>query len=86
MSGCETQAPPPPGDGCDASLDDWFKPPPPPSKHPVKPKPPPPELTLADLPKACASVLHDGTGQAAAEAATVPLPRLRPATSASAEP
>ncbi|MEJ0011632.1 MAG: penicillin-insensitive murein endopeptidase [Bauldia sp.] len=83
LAGCEAQAPPPPGDGCDASLDDWFKPPPPPPPKPtkpVKPKPPPPELTLADLPKACADVLYDGRSKPAAEAATVPLPRLRPAT------
>ncbi|HVY21210.1 MAG TPA: penicillin-insensitive murein endopeptidase [Bauldia sp.] len=86
MAGCDGQDPPPVGDGCDASLDNWFKPPPPPPKTPVKPKPPPPELTLADLPKACASVLYDGTSRAAAEAATVPLPRLRPATAASADP
>jgi penicillin-insensitive murein DD-endopeptidase len=79
MAGCDTQPPPAPGDGCGAELDDWFKPPPPPPKKPVKPKPPPPELTLADLPKACADVLYQGQGPAAAEAATVPLPRARPA-------
>jgi penicillin-insensitive murein endopeptidase len=83
MAGCDGQDPVPVGDGCDASLDNWFKPPPPPPPKPtkpVKPKPPPPELTLADLPKACASVLYDGTSQAAVEASTVPLPRLRPVT------
>jgi penicillin-insensitive murein endopeptidase len=78
MAGCETQPPPPPGDGCGAELDVWFKPPPPPPKTPVKPKPPPPELTLADLPKACTDVLYDGTSRPAAEAATMPLPRVRP--------
>jgi penicillin-insensitive murein endopeptidase len=51
---CEDQVPPPPGDGCDASLDWWFteealNPPP-------RAGPPPPEKTLADLPPACAAV------------------------------
>ena len=80
MAGCDTQAPPPAGDGCGADLDTWFKPPPPPPKHPPKPKPPPPELTLADLPKACADVLYDGQSPAVAEAAAMPLPRVHPAT------
>jgi penicillin-insensitive murein endopeptidase len=82
-AGCDGQDPPPVGDGCGAELETWFKPPPPPPPKPpkpVKPKPPPPPLTLADLPKACASVLYDGTTPVAAEAATMPLPRLRPAT------
>ena len=47
---CRDQAPPPPGDGCDASLDWWFaqldKPPP-----PVAPPRPP------KLPAACAAIL-----------------------------
>ncbi|MDP2620981.1 MAG: penicillin-insensitive murein endopeptidase [Hyphomicrobiales bacterium] len=53
-TGCTNQAAPPPGDGCDASLDWWFTEAPyrKPDK-PVKPKPP---LRLADLPKACKSV------------------------------
>jgi len=80
MAGCVAQPPPPPGDGCGADLDVWFKPPPPPPKHPPKPKPPPPELTLADLPKACTDVLNDGQPLGTAEAAAVPLPRVRPAT------
>lgn len=53
---CSDQAAPPPGDGCAAELASWFKPPP----KPVKPAPAPkkrPELTLADLPQACAAVL-----------------------------
>ena len=50
---CRDIAPPPPGDGCDASLDWWLspesrRPPPPPSGPP----PPPPRLPLA-----CAGVL-----------------------------
>lgn len=56
-AGCVGQPPPPPGDGCDATLDWWFSAealnPPPPDKA-AKPKPP---LTLADLPPACAAVL-----------------------------
>jgi penicillin-insensitive murein endopeptidase len=52
--GCENQAPPPPGDGCDGSLDWWFTEEPyrKPDK-PVKPKPP---LRLADLPAECKAV------------------------------
>jgi len=79
VAGCDEQDPPPPGDGCDASLDAWFKPPPPPPAHPVKPKPPPPPITLADLPKACADVLDDGNPPGTAAAAAVPLPTIRPA-------
>ena len=54
---CVAQPPPPPGDGCDATLDWWFSAealnPPKPGK-PAKPKPP---LALGDLPPACAAVL-----------------------------
>ncbi len=56
-SGCVDQDPPPPGDGCDASLAWWF------SDEALKPKPDPnapkpkPALTLADLPAECARVL-----------------------------
>lgn len=57
--GCINQAPPPPGDGCDATLDWWF------SDEARNPKPDPNapkpkrrgELTLADLPPACETVL-----------------------------
>jgi penicillin-insensitive murein endopeptidase len=55
--GCEAQAPLPAGDGCDASLDWWFSDEalnPPPPKAPPEPAR---ELTLADLPAACAAVL-----------------------------
>ncbi len=52
---CRKQAPPPPGDGCGADLDYWF------SAAPYKPAPkpthPPRQVTLADLPPACAQVL-----------------------------
>lgn len=53
--GCTPQKAPPPGDGCD-DLDYWFAPPKPAAT------PPPPrkkrrEITLADLPAACAAVL-----------------------------
>ncbi len=53
---CEDQAPPPAGDGCDATLDWWFSDEalnPPPPKEPPKPRPP---LSMADLPPACAAV------------------------------
>lgn len=55
--GCVQQAPTPAGDGCDASLAWWFSeealnPPPPPS-----PAPPRRDLTLADLPAACAALV-----------------------------
>ena len=76
MAGCKSQAPPPVGDGCGAELDVWFKPPPPPPKIPPKLKP---ELTLADLPASCRGVLNEGLAPGAAEAAAVPLPRIRPA-------
>ncbi|MEX2519354.1 MAG: penicillin-insensitive murein endopeptidase [Paracoccaceae bacterium] len=57
--GCENQAPPAAGDGCDASLDWWFSdealhPKPDPNAPPPKPRR---ELALADLPAACAAVL-----------------------------
>jgi penicillin-insensitive murein endopeptidase len=51
------QAPPPPGDGCDASLDWWFSEEalnPPPPKTPPAPRP---DQTLADLPAACATLV-----------------------------
>ena len=50
---CVGQAPVPPGDGCDASLDWWFTHLPPPTPAPpVTPRPPRPAL-----PKACAALL-----------------------------
>lgn len=51
---CKNQAPPPPGDGCDASLDWWF------TDEALHPKPsgkPRKKLTLADLPNYCRKVL-----------------------------
>lgn len=56
--GCVDQPPPPPGDGCDhaeAWVDRILNPPPP--KPPTTPPHPRRELTLADLPRQCASVL-----------------------------
>ncbi|MBP7339043.1 penicillin-insensitive murein endopeptidase [Niveispirillum sp.] len=46
---CETQEPPPEGDGCGEELLSWFKPPPPStgSAPPPKPPPPPPAACLA---------------------------------------
>jgi penicillin-insensitive murein endopeptidase len=71
MASCQPQEPVGPGDGCGAELDAWFKPPPPPPKVPKPPKPKP-ELTLADLPKACAQVLADpGVPQPPVEAGVV---------------
>ena len=56
--GCEDQAPPPPGDGCDDARRwqaDILNPPP---ADPNAPPPPPRrELTMADLPRECAAVL-----------------------------
>jgi penicillin-insensitive murein endopeptidase len=57
-AGCEDQAPPPPGDGCDDTLAWWFSDEalnPAPSPAPAKPRPQP---TLADLPAACARTLR----------------------------
>ncbi|BBE73981.1 penicillin-insensitive murein endopeptidase [Oharaeibacter diazotrophicus] len=53
---CKPQDPPPPGDGCGAELDGWFKPPEEPTK-PAKPAKPKPPLALKDLPPACSQVL-----------------------------
>jgi hypothetical protein len=61
-------------------LAEWFKPRPPPKK----PAKPPPELTLADLPAACADVLNEGGAVAAAPSEkvdTAPVPRVRPGVS-----
>lgn len=77
LAECTPQAPVGPGDGCN-ELAEWFKPPPPPPPKPVKPPPPPRELTLADLPDACAAVLGAGMPQGAVGALGVPMPNLRP--------
>ena len=54
QEGCQNQGPPPPGDGCDKSLNWWFSDE---ALHPRKSnKPPPPPLTMAQLPAACRSV------------------------------
>ena len=55
--GCVDQTPPPPGDGCGDALAWWFSdealnPPP-----PETPRAPKPEITLADLPAACAALV-----------------------------
>ncbi len=50
---CVSQAPPPPGDGCDDELAWWF------TDEAMNPKPSPKpkrDLTLADLPKACRAI------------------------------
>ena len=57
--GCTDQAPPPPGDGCDAA-ESWVRdilnpPPPDPNAPPPKPRR---EYLLADLPNQCAAVLN----------------------------
>jgi penicillin-insensitive murein endopeptidase len=62
---CRPQAPVPPGDGCGAELDWWFRDailrpkPPTPPKDPkeAKKSKPRPQLTMADLPAACRQVL-----------------------------
>jgi len=60
QEGCKDQAPPPPGDGCDASLDWWLseKPYAKPDQPPKKPPQPPKPMLLSDLPPACATVLN----------------------------
>jgi len=73
--GCKNQSPPPPGDGCGAPLDYWYKlltAPPKPSK-PKKKKPP---LTLADLPLACRQVVGEDIPLGAPEG-PVPVPERR---------
>lgn len=49
---CLDQDSAPPGDGCGEELDYWF------TEAPYKPTPQSPPLTLADLPKACRTVLE----------------------------
>ena len=60
-SGCVSQDPPPPGDGCGEAqgrVDRILNPPPPPPPDPNAPAPQPRrELRLADLPAQCAGVL-----------------------------
>lgn len=60
--GCEDQAPPPPGDGCAEARrwqSDILNPPPPdPDAPPPRPRR---ELTMADLPLQCASVLSSSS-------------------------
>ncbi len=74
-AGCKNQAAPPPGDGCGAPLDYWYKlltAPPKPSK-PAKKKQP---LTLADLPPACRQVVGGDMPLGAPEG-PVPVPERR---------
>ena len=88
MTSCKDQAPPPPGDGCGKELSWWLGPEPwTPKKPSKKPAKPPRQITLADLPKDCATVLSapapDGTPAQVAAAsegmpALVPLPLPRP--------
>ena len=72
-SNCRAQPPVPGGDGCGAELTDWLKrvapkpkPKPPvsaekpPAKKPSQPARPKPEITLADLPADCKTVLTAG--------------------------
>nr|WP_233544852.1 penicillin-insensitive murein endopeptidase [Pseudooceanicola sediminis] len=62
MSGCTPQNPPPPGDGCDEAqtwVNNILNPPPPKPRDPNAPPPKPKrQLTLADLPAQCVSVLQ----------------------------
>ncbi len=78
MGGCKPQDPPPADDGCGDNLAWWlsperYKPP----KGPITYAP---ELTMADLPKACTGVLTANPAGLPADAlkAHTPLPRPRP--------
>jgi penicillin-insensitive murein endopeptidase len=79
---CKPQAPPPPGDGCGKELDWWF------TDAVLHPKPPPvpekprPQLTMANLPPACRTVLAAPATVAGTPAAATPTA----ATPAAAEP
>ncbi|RMH46359.1 MAG: penicillin-insensitive murein endopeptidase, partial [Alphaproteobacteria bacterium] len=53
-AGCTDQQPPPPGDGCDATLDWWFTEE---ARTPPPPAAPRREVTLADLPAACGALV-----------------------------
>ncbi len=77
---CQHQPPVPTADSCDTELKDWLKrvapkPKPPviaqPSPKPVKPKAPKPEMTLADLPADCRTVLSAGGNKPPTEPAEV---------------
>lgn len=50
---CRDQSPPPPGDGCDASLDWWFAR----LDQPAVPPPPGPPAAAPRLPAACAAIM-----------------------------
>lgn len=56
---CQNQTPPPPGDGCDASLDWWFSAEAAEELRKSAAMPPKP-LTLDDLPPSCRAVLFGG--------------------------
>lgn len=80
---CQAQPAVPGNDGCDTELKDWLKrvapkpkkPPvvaqPKPTQPPVKPKAPKPEITLADLPADCRTVLTAGGNKPPTERADV---------------
>jgi penicillin-insensitive murein DD-endopeptidase len=79
---CQAQPAVPGGDGCDTELKDWLKrvapkPKKPPviaqpkPTQPVKPKSPRPEITLADLPPDCKTVLMAGGNKPPTERADV---------------
>lgn len=57
---CKKQAPVPPGDGCDASLNYWFTDEPYRKATPPPPDQPPREVMMSDLPPACRDVLTQG--------------------------
>lgn len=63
---CETQAPVPPGDGCDAVLASWVRDQRPPPPHPAAPPP----RALPRLPAACYAILN--LPSAAASAISLP--------------
>ncbi|WP_439542403.1 penicillin-insensitive murein endopeptidase [Hyphomicrobium sp.] len=77
---CQAQPPVPDGDGCGAELTDWLKRVAPKKKPPIAQKPPEkpskpaapkPEMTLADLPADCTTVLMAGGNKPPTEPAEV---------------
>lgn len=73
--GCKNQPRPTAGDGCGADLARWFAP----SKPSTRPSKPKPQLTLANLPNYCETVLNIAQTRLPTEPSkTTPPPRFNP--------